>query len=137
MATKDFDAMLAERAGKRPTFKVGGQEFTARAKLPYKRFQKIMATMTADDTDVDEGTEMFFRSVIIPADRDRFLALLNNEDDDDNEDSVVDAYQLNQITEWLLGIYTGKAETSSSSSSDGSATTGVSRNVVSLNSRAG
>ena len=134
MATKDFDAMLAEKAGVRPTFIVAGQEFTARAKLPYKKFVRLMGALGADDADPDEATEKFFSTVIVKEDRERFLAVLNSEDDDDER--IIDAAQINQITEWLLSIYTGKELTSSDSSSDGSSTTGRPRNVVSLSAKA-
>lgn len=135
MATKDFDAMLVETAGTRPTFKVGGQQFTIRKKLPYKKFLRLMAAMGEEDAETGEAEDLFFKAVLIPEDRDRFLELLNNEGDDD-EDAVIDPVQLRAITEWLMGVYTGKAPTSSDSSSNGPSTTGGQRKVVSLTPRA-
>jgi len=134
MTVKDFDAMLAERAGVRPTFKVSGQEFQVRSKLPYKKFQSMMAAMTAEGADTDAATDEFFRAVITKADRDRFLALLNDDGEDD-EDRVIDPAQMGAIIDWLISLYTGKAHTSSASSSDGPNPTGLQRNVVSLSPR--
>jgi hypothetical protein len=134
MTTKDFDAMLAAKQRARPTFTVAGQEFTARKRLPFKRFQQVLDMMTADDVDTDRATEEFFRTILVPADRDRFIEALAYDGDDD--DKVVDYEVLGEMTNWFLEIYTGKAPTSSENSSDGSPSTGRPRNVVSLNAPA-
>src|ERR1700759_2797346 len=95
--TRDFDAMLAEKAGVRPTFKVGGQEFTLRSKLPYGKWNKLLNFMRADETDADEATTKFFETVLVRADRERFLSLIDldgvREDDDDDDESVIDVTQ--------------------------------------------
>lgn len=135
MATRDFDAMLAEKAGVRPTFKIGGQEFTARARIPYKRFQRVLDVMRSEETTEDEATEKFFHAAIVPADRERFFTLLNCDDDDADDAAVIDQEALNSLVQWLLEIYTGKATGSEQPSSDGSSTTGRSQKVVSLTSR--
>lgn len=132
MTTRDFDAMLAERAGVRPTFRVGGQEFTVRAKLPFKRFATLV---NSEQDDEITATEDFFRMVLVPADRDRFMALLDADGEEDT-DGVIDPEQVKLISEWLMELYTGKGRQSSDGSSDGAATTGPPPNVVSLNPRA-
>lgn len=137
MVTRDFDAMLAARAGVRPTFKVGGQEFTVKAKLPFKKFQKLVASLAGDDIDEEAKTEEFFRMVLIPQDRERFFLLLNydGEGDEVDEWNVVSPEQINGLTEWLMELYTGKAGANSPSSSNGSDDAGQRQNVVSLTSR--
>jgi len=134
MTTRDFDAMLAEQAGTRPTFRIGGQEFTLRSKLPYTRWNKLMAVMRSDDTDVDEATKEFFNTVLVKADRQRFADLLENDGDDD-DDAVVGLDQMNELTDWVLEHFTGKAPNSTGGSSPGANGTGPAPNVVSLGSK--
>lgn len=134
MVTRDFDAMLAEKAGIRPTFKIGGQQFTMKARLASKKFFALQGYMTAEDTSEEQALRMLFETVIVKADRDRFLALLDSEGDDD-EDSIVDTEQLNELTEWITEFYTGKQKRSDSSSPPGVNGTGPQQNVVSLNAR--
>lgn len=136
--TRDFDAMLAEKAGIRPTFKVGGQEFTLRAKLPYTRWNKLLVTMRADDVDPDVATAEFFNTVLIRADRKRFLDLLEkdeDEDEDGDEEDVIDLVQMDQITDWVMEHFTGKLRRSTDGSPPGANGTGQQQNVVSLSSR--
>jgi hypothetical protein len=142
MTTKDFDAMLAEQGRQRKTFRIGGQEFTVKAKVPYRKFQTMLAALSraaeSDDDDETRGAEeRFFREVLIKSDVDRFLALLNAEGDGDEVDeyAVIDAAQLSPLTDWVLEHFTGKRSESSDSSSDGSSGTGRSQNVVSLTAR--
>jgi hypothetical protein len=135
MVTRDFDAMLAEQAGTRPTFKVGGQDFTLRSKLPYAKWNKLLAVMRADDVEEDEATTQFFNTVLIRADRQRFLDLLNKEDDDDDDDAVVGVSQMNELTDWIMEHFTGKHRNSSDGSSPGANGTGPVPNVVSLQSK--
>lgn len=135
MVTRDFDAMLAEQAGIRPTFKVGGQEFTLRSKLPYAKWNKLLAVMRADDVEESAATAEFFNTVLIRADRQRFLDLLAKEDDDDDDDAVVGLTQMNELTDWVMGHFTGKLLSSSGGSSPGANGTGPAPNVVSLQSK--
>lgn len=134
MVTRDFDAMLAEKANGRPTFKVGGQEFTLRAKLPYLKWIRLLAVMRDPDVEEELSTEEFFNTVLIKADRQRFLALLNAEDEDD-EDNVIGMEEMNDLTDWIMEHFTGKQLNSSAGSSPGSNGTGQSPNVVSLQSK--
>lgn len=134
MVTRDFDAMLSEKAGVRPTFRVGGQEFTAKAKIPYKRFRAFLESLDGEDVDEAAKFEDFMQLALVRDDRERFRQLLDADGDDDDED-VVAIGQVGQITEWLIEHYTGKAAPNSDSSSDGSAPTGAPGNVVSLNPR--
>lgn len=133
MVTRDFDAFLAEKAGVRPTFRVGGQDFTMRAKLPFKKFAKLVGAVSEDEDEI-ETTEKFFRMVLVPADRDRFMALLDAEAEDDDAE-VISPEQVGELMEWAMGFYTGKQPASSDGSPPGASTTGPQRNVVSLNSR--
>lgn len=133
MVTRDFDAYLAEQAGTRPTFKIGGQTFTLRAKLPYRRWNDLLKIMRDDDTDPDLATAAFFNTVLIAADRNRFLALLNTDEDDD--DHVIDLQQMDELTDWIMEHFTGKRRNSSDGSSPGANGTGPAPNVVSLGSK--
>lgn len=137
MVTRDFDAFLADKAGVRPTFRLAGQTFTVKAKLPSKRFRMLLNQLTSEGVDEDALENEFLRLAIIPQDRERFFLLLDydGEGDEVDEWSVVSPQQQQQLVEWLMELYTGKAEPSSGSSQDGSTTTGASQNVVSLNSR--
>lgn len=140
MSTRDFDAMLVEKGRQRQTFRAGGQEFTAKAKLPYRKFQTLLAAMGRVDENDDEAVrraeEQFFRAALIRSDRDRFLELLNADGDEDDDDfATLDPEQVNEITAWLMEHFTGKRETTSDSSSDGASGTGQRPNVVSLNAR--
>jgi hypothetical protein len=135
MITKDFDAMLAEQAGIRPTFKIGGQEFALRSKLPYVRWNKLLAVMRDDDVSPDFATREFFETVLIKADRERFLALLNKDDDDDGDDNVIGMDQMDELSDWIMEHFTGKARKSSGGSSPGVNGTGAAPNVVSLGSK--
>lgn len=137
MVTRDFDAMLAERAGVRPTFRLAGQVFTVKARLPHKKFRGLLASLASDDYDEDEKTNEFFSMALIPDDRKRFFLLLDYDGDGDevDEQMVVSPDQVQALTTWLMELYTGKQSPSSASSPNGSDTTGGSQNVVSLNYR--
>ncbi len=134
MRSRDFDAMVAAGEG-RPQFTIGGQKFTARSKLPWKKFGALIDAMTADDAGI-EATESFLCMSVVRADRERFRALLDNEDDDDDE-SVASPAQINALASWLMEHYTGKLSENDESSSDGPSSTGPQRRVVSLSRRAG
>jgi hypothetical protein len=135
--SRDFDSMLAEKAGINPTFKIGGQEFSLRAKLPYRRWNALLAAMRDPDATEQDTTERFFNTVLIKADRERFLNLLNNPDDDDDDDNVIDLSQMDQLTDWIMEHFTGKHRNSSDSSSLGVNGTGARPKPVSLSSRNG
>lgn len=123
--TWDFDAMLAEQ--ERPTFIVGGQQFTARARLSYKKFGQVISLGKPSPTQ-EEAMKMnrdFFNIVLIPADRERFLELLERDDDED-DDLIITQKQLNDLSERLMAHYTGKGQESEKPSSDGANTTGPS-----------
>lgn len=134
MVTRDFDAMLSEKAGVRPTFRVGGQEFTCKAKVPFKRFAKLLEALTEDGDGEGDKADKIFRLALVAADRERFLELLNADGEDD-EDRVIAPEQVREMTDWLLEHYSGKASPNSDTSSNGASTTGPPPNVVSLTSR--
>lgn len=134
MATRDFDAFLADKAGVRPTFKVGGQEFTVKAKLPFKKFASTVTALSEEDDEVKQA-EDFFSLVLVPGDRDRFFELLDAEGDDDGN-GVVTPEQIGALMEWLMEHYTGKHRPHSDGSSLGLGSTSPQPNVVSLSARA-
>ncbi len=134
--TRDFDAMLAEKAGVRPTFKIAGQEFTLRAKLPYAKWQKLQHAMRSDDITSHEANQLFFGAVLARGDVDRFLNLLDTEDTDNDDDAdLIGSDQLDALTEWALEHFTGKAPENANGSAPGSNATGESPNVRSLRSK--
>lgn len=140
--TRDFDAMLADKAGIRPTFKVAGQEFTLRSRLPYATWNRLLAEMRDDELDEMERSRRFFRHTLVKADRQRFLDLLDigqdEEPDGDDEELDEDAIGLDQlgpITDWVLEHFTGKPQSNTVSSSPGSNGTGPAPNIVSLSSK--
>lgn len=137
MVTRDFDAMLAERAGVRPTFRLAGQTFTVKARLPHKRFRALLTQLSDETLDDEAGEEQFLRLALIPQDRERFFLLLDfdGEGDEVDEWNVVGPEQINKLVEWLMELYTGKLLPSSDSSSAGSEKTGPPPKVVSLSSR--
>ncbi len=130
---KDFDAMLREKAGERPTFTIGGQTFTLRAKLPYSKWTALVAMMRAEDGDSMSATHEFFDTVLIRDDRPRFAVLLDSADDDD--DKVIGVDQMSDLTDYVMEHFTGKLQSSSNGSSPGANGTGPQPNVVSLNAR--
>lgn len=133
---KDFDAMLAEKSTGRPMFTVGGQKFTARAKLPWKKFSALILSLVGDDVSTSGGiekTESFFRMVLVREDRERFMALINNDgDEDEDDDKVVGTQQISDLLDWMLEYYTGKATMSDTPSPPTPLDSGVSVNTVSL-----
>lgn len=130
---KDFDAMLREKGGDRPTFTIGGQVFTLRAKLPYTKWNALVAMMRDEDGDTMKSTHEFFNTVLIRDDRPRFAALLDSDSDDDDE--VIGVEQMSELTDYVMEHFTGKLQDSSNGSSPGANGTGQQPNVVSLNAR--
>src|SRR5438128_6300 len=102
--TRDFDAMIADKANVRPTFKVAGQEFALRARLPYAKFSQLVNALSGDNEDEKAATAEFYNTVLVRADRERFLELLNSEDEDD--DAVIDLRQLSALTDWAMEHFT-------------------------------
>lgn len=112
MSYRDFDAFLREKSGGRPEFIIGGQKFTCRAKLPWKKFSAMMLSLSGEDASAKglEKTEDFFKLVLIQPDRQRFLDLLNydGEDDEGDEENVISPSQVGNLLDWLLAYYTDK-----------------------------
>lgn len=138
MTTRDFDSMLAAKAGVRPTFTVGGQEFSLRSKLPSKTWNRLLASMRSDDVTPEEANVAFFSTILAKKDRQRFLDLLANEGDEDDDDDtgVIDLSQVDAITDWAMEHFTGKRLSNNDSSTPSANGVGVAPNVVSLQSRA-
>lgn len=130
---KDFDAMLAGR----PTFTVGGQIFTARAKLPWRKFTSLLSAMSeaVDSGGGTEATEKFLVMAVVRQDRERFKALLELDDNDDDDAVGISPGEITELSSWLMEHYTGKRSEGDESSSDGPPKTGPPRKVVSLSAR--
>lgn len=139
MVTRDFDAMLADRAGVRPTFKVAGQEFTMRARLASKKYFELQHYFQSEDTSEEDSLRKLFNTVLIKGDRDRFFQLFDGALDEDNDEVddelVLDVTQLDAMTTWVMEFYSGKQPKNSESSNPGTDSTGPRPKVVSLNAR--
>lgn len=138
MGFKDYDAMLAETISGAPSFRVAGQNFTCKKKLPWKKFQKLLISLTVSqvtEENATSDTERFFSLVLRPECRDSFLALLNYEGDD--EEQSIDSKQVSLILDDLLEYYTGKAPKSESDSTGSQPSAGAPSNVTSLTPREG
>lgn len=137
--TRDFDAMLAEQAGVKPTFKIAGQEFTLRSKLPYTKWNRLLAAMRDPDGDDMAATQVFFNTVLIKADRQRFADLLaegdDDEDDDADDDNRIGIEQMAPLTDWAMELFTGKLQRNTDGSSPGAEQVGQQPNVISLSSK--
>lgn len=121
--------MISEVSG-RPTFTLGGQKWTCRSKLPWRKFIAYMSSLEDIENNVLERVEEFFSFALVQPDRERFTELLNSDNEDDEK--VVSPSQVNAILEWLLEYYQGKAEKNQENSSDGPQRDGQSLSVPSL-----
>lgn len=129
---KDFDAMLAEKVGGRPSFQLCGEKFECRSKLPWRKWNAMILSLQLEDNTAEDTVENFFNLVLVKQDRERFFALIDKEDEDDDEETFVSDEQIGKVMSWLLDYYTGKAEQSDESSSDKPPTTGRPAKRVSL-----
>ena len=103
---KNYDTVSPEKQ----TFVVAGQTFTVRAKVPRQSLLNL-----SDFDNADERVDAFFETVLIRADRQRFLDLLHTTDDGDDVDCITlpQANEImNDITEFLTGASEGKDESS-------------------------
>lgn len=135
---KDFDAALAGKHAPQP-FKLAGEVFTAKGKLPFKRFRQFLASLQAEGVDELAKTEEFLLMSVRPSDRPRLAKLLEADDDDEATDDlgIVGPDQVAQVAEWLMELYSGKPQSSLTSSSAGGSDTPPSPIPASLNSRVG
>src|SRR5215213_6988412 len=108
---KDFDAMLAEKVGGRPSFQLCGQKFECRSKLPWRKWNGMIMSLQLEDNTAEDVVENFFNLVLVPQDRERFSALIDVDEpeNEDDEESYVSDEQIGQLMAWLLDHYTGKA----------------------------
>lgn len=132
MSYKDFDAFLTEKLGGRPTFTVGSQKFTGRSRLPWEKFSNLILSMSGEDAASPNGvenTKKFFRLVLIPADRQRFINLIEYDGaDDDDDETVIAPQQVSALIDWLLEYHSGKPQTSETPSLDSPLDTGAELN---------
>lgn len=138
--SKDFDAMVAEQAGVKPTFRIAGQDFTLRSKLPYSKWNQLLAAMKDPDGDDMAATKQFFTTVLVKADRQRFADLLeidelDDEDDDDQDDQRIGLEQMGPLMDWVMEHFTGKLRSNTDGSSPGAGSTGQQPNVISLSAK--
>lgn len=133
MSYKDFDAMLTELRGD-ITFTIGGQTYTGRKRVAWQKMNRYLLGLGTEGTDGIEQTKEFFRMVLVPSDRQRFIDSLEYEGDD--EDKTLAADQVGNLLDWLLETYTGKAPSDDATSSVVQPDAGVRSNVVSLNPKA-
>lgn len=134
---RDFDAFMAEKSPGRPEFMLAGQKFTARSRLPWKKFSTFILNM-GDDVSSKDGidkTEEFFRMVLVAQDRQRFVDLINQDADEEEDENIVSPAQVSELLDWLLEYYTGKAQPPEESSSTEPSSSGQPSNVVSLTPR--
>lgn len=130
MSYKDFDAWLNETRGE-ISFSVGGQTFTGRKRVSWEKMNRYLLNLGDEGTDGIDQTKDFFRMVLVPADRQRFIEAVEYDGDDD--DRILASEQVGKILNWLLEVYTGKAPSDAASSSAEQPSTGAPSNVVSLN----
>lgn len=134
MAYKDFDAFLS--AEEAPSFSVGEEKFSCKppSRVPWKKFSHLLAVaFESSASDNVDRTEEFFDLVLVKEDRERFHKLLNSDGDDDSP--VASSDQIAKIVDWLLEIYTGKAEESESPSSEQLSVSGTTANKRSSRTR--
>ena len=139
---KDFYAMLAEKAGDRPSFKLCGQEFTCKKKLPWRAWNAMILSLQFENDTTDEMVEKFFNMVLTTSDKEKFFELLDKDDVDEEgneieDDNFVSDEQTGAVMKWLLDLYTGKAQENDESSSGKQPTSGQPAKVVSLSRRKG
>lgn len=128
---RDFDAWLTEVSKAEP-FRVGGQEFTPRVKITHRKLQqvfdarrKILANPESSEEALLHVNDDFFRAALRKGDGDRFVELLHNENDDD-EDSLITSRQVNEVIDFLIEILTGQSAPKDEPSTPGPRTTGAS-----------
>lgn len=131
MVYRDFDAAVAE-AQEAPRFKVGGEEFTARRRLPFPKYVALNAARqdAIESGEFDEFTETrrFMSLALRPSDFERFMELIMRyEETDDDAERYVSPQEINNIIEWLSEYYSGKANENDSSSGTGAGKIGQSR----------
>lgn len=103
MATRDFDAGRADREFHR--FTLGGENFLAKPSLPFAALQKVLvAKENAGTSGALIKVYEFFDMCLVKNDRQRFRALL----DDEDSDQPVEIEVVMDIVEWLVEVYTGK-----------------------------
>lgn len=112
MIHKDFVSKKKDK----PTFTIAHQSFTARARLSFQDLMKLAGLRTKfstlmDNPDVtqEQVTEVFtdiFNMVLVRGDRVRFLNLLTQDvEDDDDGENTADAELLLEAMTWLLDYY--------------------------------
>lgn len=106
MSVKDFNSSVA--AKQRKEFTVAGQKFAARPKLAWRTYSRLIDSITSDKLSEEEAARQFFNTVLIKADRARFISLLSAEEGDDDEGSeVISNEQVVEISQWLISEYRG------------------------------
>jgi len=101
------------------TFELDGEEFTAVPAIPGAKLLDFIADADSDDGGrASQALIDFMESVIVPDDRERFSALIRD------EDRVIEIELLAEICEWLVGEYAARPTESSKPSASGSKRSG-------------
>lgn len=134
MVYRDFDAAVAETQ-EAPRFKLGGEEFTARRRLPFPRYVAMnaarMEALEAGELDELVEVQRFMNLALKPAEYDRFMELIMSYDEDDEDESYVSPHEIDQVVTWLMEYYSGKASENDSKSGTGVSKIGQSRRRLS------
>lgn len=107
------------------TFELDGDSFTAVPAIPGAKLLDFIAD--ADSNDGGRASQAlvdFMESVIVPEDRERFTALIRD------EDRVIEIELLAEICEWLVGEYAQRPTESPSASFAGPPSSGSGSTVT-------
>lgn len=113
---RDFDAEVELRD--RPSFRLGGETFTCKAKLSFRKIQKLLGAFTGNvaESELILKVDEFFAVVLMKDDVDRFFAMLDAADEVDDGDGAVDLGQIRDLMVWLVEHYTGNVSGQSTAS---------------------
>lgn len=142
---KDFDAAVREVNGDRPTFKLGGQTFTCKARLKGTtviQLLNLVGTAQNQETAALElmaNIDNLFAKVLIKPDRERFFEVIRGSDEDEDEDdeAIIDFTSLMELMSWLMNMYLGNLGGSASNSDVGPSEIGQPAKVISLDPASG
>lgn len=120
MAHRDFSASLDEALANRPTFTLQGIDFMCKPSLPWRSMAKAITAIDAASEapeELEKAIVGFFDIVLIKAARPKMRALLEAEDEDEDDALPVSMQQLTDVVRWVVEQYTGSPTQPSSDSS--------------------
>jgi hypothetical protein len=123
VAHRDFSANLDEALKNRPSFTLNGVDFLCKPGLQWKTLAKAGSAIDSargDPEDIEAAMLQFFDVVLVKTARPKMHELLEAEDTDDDDETVlpISIKQLSDIVQWLIEQYTGRPTQPSSDSSD-------------------